>query len=86
VFVKDKRVTASAVAEKAKIDAAVAEALKQQRSSNVPGQTQSTALSPAQQIIAKAKATAAGNGGAESAAMKAARQLEELDRSRASVQ
>jgi hypothetical protein len=85
-FVKDKRVTASAAAEKSRIDAAVAEALKQQRSSNVPGQTQTSAMSPAQQVIAKAKAAASGNGNAESAAMKAARQLEELDRGRASVQ
>jgi hypothetical protein len=85
-FVKDKRVTASAAAEKSRIDAAVAEALKQQRSSNVPGQTQTIAMSPAQQVIAKAKASAAGNGGAESAALKAARQLEELDRGRSSVQ
>jgi hypothetical protein len=85
-FVKDKRVTASAAAKKAEIDAAVAEALKQQRSSNVPGQTQTIAMSPAQQVIAKAKAAAGGAGGAESAAMKAARALEELDRSRSSVQ
>lgn len=84
-FVKDKRVTANAAAEKSRIDAAVAEALKQQRSSNVPGQTQSIAQSPAQQVIAKAKAATNG-GGAESAALRAARQMEELDRGRASVQ
>lgn len=84
-FVKDKRVTAQAAAEKAKIDAAVAEALKQARSAgSVPGQTQSVAQSPAQEIMAKAKAAANG-GNAESAAMRAARQLEELDRNRASV-
>jgi|ERR1700722_415643 len=85
-FVKDKRVTASAAAEKAKIDAAVAEALKQARSSgSVPGQTQSTAMSPAQQVIAKAKA--AGNGqGTGSNAERVARELEALERNRASVQ
>lgn len=84
-FVKDKRVAAQAAAEKAKIDAAVAEALKQARSAgSVPGQTQSVAQSPAQEIMAKAKAAANG-GNAESAAMRAARQLEELDRNRASV-
>ena len=85
VFVKDKRVTAQAAAEKSRIDAAVAEALKQQRSSNVPGQTQQIAQSPAQQVMAKAKAAANGTG-AETAALKAARQMEELDRNRASVQ
>jgi hypothetical protein len=86
VFVKDKRVVASAAAEKAKIDAAVAEALKQARSSgSVPGQTQSTAMSPAQQVIAKAKA--AGNGTAgESNAARVARELEALERNRQSVQ
>jgi hypothetical protein len=84
-FVKDKRVTAAAAAEKAKIEAAVAEALKQARSSgSVPGQTQSIAMSPAQQVIAKAKA--AGNGNTASNAEKVAQQLEALERNRASVQ
>jgi hypothetical protein len=84
-FVKDKRVTAAAAAEKAKIESAVAEALKQARSSgSVPGQTQSTAMSPAQQVIAKAKA--AGNGNTASNAEKVAQQLEALERNRASVQ
>lgn len=86
VFVKDKRTTAQAAAEKAKIDAAVAEALKQARSAGtVPGQTQTTSLSPAQQVIAKARATAAGNNG-ETNAMRVARELEVLERSRATVQ
>ena len=86
VFVKDKRVAASAAAEKAKIDAAVAEALKQARSAGtVPGQTQSVAMSAAQQVLAKARSTAAGGNG-ETNAMKVARQLEELERNRATVQ
>jgi hypothetical protein len=85
-FVKDKRVTAAAAAEKAKIESAVAEALKQARSSgSVPGQTQSTAMSPAQQVIAKAKAAANG-GGTLSNAEKVAQQLEAMERQRASVQ
>jgi len=86
VFVKDKRVTAQAAAEKARIDAAVAEALKQARSAGtVPGQTQTTSLSPAQQVIAKARATAAGDNG-ESNAMRVAREMEALERSRQTVQ
>ncbi len=92
VFVKDKRVTASAaakeadkVARAAEIAAAVKEALKQQASgATVPGQTQSVAASPAQQVVAKAKAAANG-GGADSAALRAAKQLEDLDRNRATV-
>lgn len=86
-FVGEKRKTAQAAAEKARIDAGIAEGLKLARSSSsVPGQTQQIAASPAQQVIAKAKTTAGGGGGAESAAVRAARQLEDLDRNRATVQ
>jgi len=85
-FVKDKRVTAAATAEKAKIDAAVAEALKQARSAGtVPGQTQSIAASPMAQVIAKQRAAANGNAG-ETNAQRVARELEALERGRASVQ
>lgn len=84
-FVKDKRVTAAAAAEKARTEAAIAEAKKQWESAaRVPGQTQSTAVSAAQQVMAKARA--GSGGGAETAAVRVARQLEELDRQRASVQ
>lgn len=80
-FVSEKRTTAAATREQAKIDAAVAEALKQARSSaSVPGQTQMTGLSPVAQIQAKARAAATNNG--ESNAMKAARLLEAQDRMR----
>ncbi|HXN71539.1 MAG TPA: hypothetical protein VN861_03185 [Candidatus Acidoferrales bacterium] len=79
-FVAEKRTAAQATAKKAEIDAAVAEALKQQRSStSVPGQTVTAGMSPAAQVIAKAKAAKANNGG-ESNAMRVARLLEAQDR------
>jgi hypothetical protein len=92
VYVKDKRVAASAAAREAdkaaraaEIAAGIEAGLKQRASgASVPGQTTSVAASPAQQVIAKAKAAANG-GGADSAALKVARQLEELDRNRATV-
>jgi hypothetical protein len=86
VFVADKRKASNEAKEKAKIDAAVAEALKQARSAGtVPGQTQTASLSPAQQVIAKARAAATGNDG-ESNAMRVARELEALERNRQTVQ
>lgn len=86
VFVKDKRATAAAEAEKSRTAAAIAEAKKTWESgARVPGQTQATGLSPAQQVIAKAKAAANGGSG-ETNAMKVARQLEAMERQRESVQ
>jgi hypothetical protein len=83
-FVREKRTTKAAADEKTRTDAAVAEALKQQKSSaSVPGQTQQVAASPMQQVMQKARTT---NSGAESAALVAARKLEDLDRNRATVQ
>lgn len=84
-FVTEERTTAAAAAEKKRIDDGIAAGMQQLRSGAlVAGQTQSTAMSASQQVIAKAKAGATGTG-AESAALRAARAMEELDRNRASV-
>jgi hypothetical protein len=73
-YVAEKRV-------KAEIAKGIAEGLKQKSSAqNVPGQTQSVAMSPAQQVMAKAKAANASTSNDN--AMAAAQRLADLVRAR----
>jgi hypothetical protein len=84
VFVAEKRKAKQEADVQKRINDGIEEAKKQMRSgATVPGQTQQTAMSPAQQVMAKARAGV--TGGADSAALKAARQMEELDHARTPV-
>jgi hypothetical protein len=75
----DRYVTEKRVA--AQIKKGIDEGLKQKASAqNVPGQTQSVAMSPAQQVIAKARSTNEGESGSH--ALAAALRLADLVRSR----
>jgi len=66
-----------------KIADGIAEGVKVKTSgTNVPGSTQTVGLSPAQQVIAKAKAAAVGTGDGKSNAMAAADRLAQLRRQR----